>query len=624
MRMSLAEWEECAEFYATIFNGRWRRRTGSTHFRKLDRDEAQGIISPYIVGALSGEGTLDWHHMRQIIAEAGRSEEELKKAASSFNEKMEPRIWAPLYDPNVSYIVYGPSKLDCGAPFPDDIAGINTFQDYFAKERGYAVPKESRLFVVQRLWYLQSEALSSRKLRLSRATDSIAEDKVPTPEQSPPAHQFEVCDELATVLLPIDACMETELSDAYMALLCAVLPQYLYHLDCNLIVDAFRRHCDASLPCLGRCLERVPRADIVEALAAKSCLLEQSYDRLEWLGDAVLKLLQTDALLQTPDLRQWVQCLHEGDLTRLRSEMGCNERLADSCKHLGIDKFILNVPLKRGKWAPVQLKLCPINDQESMPPTDESEGPGMKVCADVIEALLGLIYLSLGYKASVEVARELGISLPVDDEDVGLFGNSDFTPRPPLLKAVAESFGQESFNSPQLVEEALTHPSAVYQDVSSYQRLEWVGDAVLCLAMREWIFYQYPSKEVGDLVNLESALVSNEMLAYLSFQNGFHTFINHRDQGLPLRLENYEWCVKELGRGLWGTGKFRRCDGLVISSVNKNTNMLSSHRSAKSDFGCSGGAVGCCPRGWRLFGWATGSLDNPKTNHGAASNVGRS
>lgn len=236
--------------------------------------------------------------------------------------------------------------------------------------------------------------------------------------------------------------------------------------------------------------------------------------------------------------------------------MGCNERLADSCKHLGIDKFILSAPLERGKWAPVQLKLCQISDEVPMQPTDEQDGPGMKVCADVIEAFLGLIYLSSGYEASVQVAHELGISLPTDDEEVGLFGKqSNFNPRPALLKAVAESFGKESFESPQLVEEALTHPSAVYQDVSSYQRLEWVGDAVLCLAMREWIYFQYPEKEVGDLVNLESALVSNETLAYLSFQNGLHTFLNHRDQGLPLRLEHYEWCVKELGRGLWGTGE---------------------------------------------------------------------
>jgi superfamily II DNA or RNA helicase len=320
MRLSLTEWEECALFYATLFNGRWRRRTRIAHYKQIDRSEAQGIIPPYIIGCLSSQGDLDWTHMRQIITEGTRTHKELTKAASTFTGREAPRMWAPLYDPNVSYIVHGPSGLDCSAPFPDEIEGVETFQDYFTTQRGYKVPKETRLFVAQRLWYLQSEALSSRKLRLSREDDrKKADPKGRALEQTPPKHDYEVCAELGTVLLPIDACMETEVADAYMALLCAVLPQLLYHIDCNLIADACRRHCMANLPCLGRYLERVPRSGIVEALSAKCARLETSYDRFEWLGDAVLKILQTDALLQTPELRQWVQCLHEGDLTKLRS-----------------------------------------------------------------------------------------------------------------------------------------------------------------------------------------------------------------------------------------------------------------------------------------------------------------
>jgi superfamily II DNA or RNA helicase/dsRNA-specific ribonuclease len=319
-RLSLAEWEECALFYATLFNGRWRRRTGKERFKPIDRSEAQGIIPPYIIGCLSSQGDLDWMHMRQITSEGARTDEELTKAASTFTGREAPRMWAPLYDPNVSYIAYGPSDLDCSAPFPDDIEGVETFQDYFATQRGHQVQKETRLFVAQRLWYLQSEALSTRKLRLSRENNREKEDqKGRAVEQTPPKHDYAVCSELGVVLLPIDACTETEVADTYMALLCAVLPQFLYHIDCNLIADAFRRHCGANLPCLGRYLERVPRSSIVEALSAKSARLETSYDRFEWLGDAVLKILQTDALLQTPELRQWVQCLHEGDLTKLRS-----------------------------------------------------------------------------------------------------------------------------------------------------------------------------------------------------------------------------------------------------------------------------------------------------------------
>jgi dsRNA-specific ribonuclease len=319
-RLTISEWEECALFYATLFNGRWRRRTGNAHYKPINRSEAQGIIPPYIIGCLSSQGDLDWTHMRQVITEGARTDEELMKAASKFTGREAPRMWSPLYDANVSYIAYGPSDLECSATFPDDIEGVETFQDYFTTQRGYKVQKETRLFVAQRLWYLQREALSSRKLRLSREDKRKKEDFTErAEEQTPPKHDYAVCANLGTVLLPIDACMETEVADAYMALLCAVLPQFLYHIDCNLIADALRRHCLANLPCLGRCLERVPRSCIVEALSTKSARLETSYDRLEWLGDAVLKILQTDALLQTPELRQWVQCLHEGDLTKLRS-----------------------------------------------------------------------------------------------------------------------------------------------------------------------------------------------------------------------------------------------------------------------------------------------------------------
>jgi hypothetical protein len=50
-------------------------------------------------------------------------------------------------------------------------------------------------------------------------------------------------------------------------------------------------------------------------MTAKSAGLDFDYDQHEWLGDGVLKLLQSDALLSSPELRVWVNYLHEGDLT---------------------------------------------------------------------------------------------------------------------------------------------------------------------------------------------------------------------------------------------------------------------------------------------------------------------
>ena len=42
--------------------------------------------------------------------------------------------------------------------------------------------------------------------------------------------------------------------------------------------------------------------------------------------------------------------------------------------------------------------------------------PGKKTSADIIESILGLVYLHKGYQASFDVATELGITLPCDDD----------------------------------------------------------------------------------------------------------------------------------------------------------------------------------------------------------------
>lgn len=73
---------------------------------------------------------------------------------------------------------------------------------------------------------------------------------------------------------------------------------------------------------------------VVEVLSAKSCSLPRSYDSLEYFGDAVLKLVQTDCLIHSTDLKDFCVNLHEGDLSLLRSEMGCNRQLEGACHRL--------------------------------------------------------------------------------------------------------------------------------------------------------------------------------------------------------------------------------------------------------------------------------------------------
>ncbi len=73
-----------------------------------------------------------------------------------------------------------------------------------------------------------------------------------------------------------------------------------------------------------------------------------------------------------------------------------------------------------------------------------------------------------------------------------------------------------SFNNMALLEEALTHRSYLneHKDVKSHnERLEFLGDAVLELAVTHFLFIKYPKKPEGDLTAFRAALVNTFSLA---------------------------------------------------------------------------------------------------------------
>ena len=123
------------------------------------------------------------------------------------------------------------------------------------------------------------------------------------------------------------------------------------------------------------------RALLLRALTHTSYLHESDgidgndYQRLEFLGDAVLGMLLAELLYHGhPD---W----DEGALSRLRSRLAGQDMLADRARTLGIGEFML---LGRG-------------EEQSSGRTKDS------ILADVLESLLAALYLDGG----LEVARSL-------------------------------------------------------------------------------------------------------------------------------------------------------------------------------------------------------------------------
>lgn len=119
----------------------------------------------------------------------------------------------------------------------------------------------------------------------------------------------------------------------------------------------------------------------------------KNYERLEFLGDAVLELLSSQFFFESfPDMS-------EGQMTRLRSSMVCEPALAFCARDLSLNRYIL---LGKGEEA-----------------TGGRERDS--IISDVMEAVLGAIYLDGGLK---EADRFVKMFILSDLENKQLFYDS--------------------------------------------------------------------------------------------------------------------------------------------------------------------------------------------------------
>ena len=80
------------------------------------------------------------------------------------------------------------------------------------------------------------------------------------------------------------------------------------------------------------------------------------------------------------------------------------------------------------------------------------------------------------------------------------------------MKALCEKLGYD-FHNKKLLETALTHPSyGGDHHVPHYQRLEFLGDAVLELAISRYLYFEFPEVDEGKLTRIRAGLVREETL----------------------------------------------------------------------------------------------------------------
>ena len=126
-----------------------------------------------------------------------------------------------------------------------------------------------------------------------------------------------------------------------------------------------------------------------------------------------------------------------------------------------------------------------------------------------------------------------------------------------MVSSVAEIFGIETI-TPEYYKHALTHSSFTKEKnlpyTQCYERLEFLGDAVLKLTISDVLFKMYPDYQEGELSKIRSIIVSDNTLADIARKNGLQDLIimsKHEEKQGCRKLNSICACAFEATLGAY-------------------------------------------------------------------------
>lgn len=190
-----------------------------------------------------------------------------------------------------------------------------------------------------------------------------------------------------------------------------------------------------------------------------------------------------------------------------------------------------------------------------------------KSVADSVEALIGAYLISCGYLGALKFMSFLGLKvLPEGDADDDSDPFSEETrpgcyatfwpdqvnaPRPQdkgdlmsRLISGLENFEKASikytFQSKVHLVEALTHASYHENRITtSYQRLEFLGDALLDFLVTQHLYFRHAKLTPGQLTDIRQALVNNNIFATIAVKNDYHKYLKQMSPQWFKNVENF-------------------------------------------------------------------------------------
>ena len=311
----------------------------------------------------------------------------------------------------------------------------------------------------------------------------------------------------ATVPVPLDLehCTVDELPVSF-ARFAFFIPSIMHKIRNALIVEDL---CSSLLAPV----EFSDKSLVLNAISAPVAQEDADYQRLEFLGDAILKYYTAISL--TAEHLNY----HEGYLAHLKDRVVSNRALAIAAKEKGLDRYILRRQFTGTKWRPLY------NEDILAGEDCKEEELSTKILADVIESLVGAAYLDGGEPKLLACLCALLSKThwtPLSHRNQTLITATSHLPSPlPQSITHLQSLILHTFTHPSLAIEALTHPSHISLtktslSTPSYQRLEFLGDAILDQIVTKRIFAHTPALPTHQMHLVRTAAVNADFLAYLA------------------------------------------------------------------------------------------------------------
>lgn len=84
-----------------------------------------------------------------------------------------------------------------------------------------------------------------------------------------------------------------------------------------------------------------------------------------------------------------------------------------------------------------------------------------------------------------------------------------------------------NFKQADLLEKALTHTSYAYEhNVESYEKLEFLGDAILEYIISDYLFEKYKNLTEGEMTKVRAGVVCEDSLYNIAVRHNFSDFLN--------------------------------------------------------------------------------------------------